>query len=533
LSPEQIFQCFLLGLLAPDINAADISMLWDAPPVTGVAGRSEISLSIHTDYGPIDPVLVFDQLLRGGSRANFESYVASSAFASIFKWDLTGNYMDGRRYGEICTSINVNQFLSNNVCGIHLYPFSYLILCKSKFDLGDEDQKWREIGDKQKQQYKTMIGNLRGRDPSEINKFFNWEDRLNPFQLEAIIESFCYDGLSQDLEPCVTGTEHPANPTVLVSCDFTDGEHVDPVLDPGKTSHLYLVQIDPLFDIGGPRTHAKIRTSRETLAGEVLYDYYEGAMFVVYKGRVRKIFPRFSSFTSKNNLFDALSSIEGNRRYRFRSRVAPFRGDKKGHNYAFAITPSNDISKLWPLHAWYYWGYPLDWDHFIKEPGAIDTNGKGFIIIHRGNRIGSTMYWNGSEGCQVSPYKVHYDLRSLIVDIWLEYKASESEMAPIERLQLVRIRDSDMDTSEWAWQETKDHLEYEEYLKELIKTITPEFAKKLKELNQIGFEADIASGKVVPANYWDHKIYGTYYLVRPFEQNVSGLPDCRRMIVRP
>lgn len=262
-------------------------------------------------------------------------------------------------------------------------------------------------------------------------------------------------------------------------------------------------------------------------------------MFLVSGGEIRKIVLGFTSFTSKRKGKDAAaSSIEGNRRYLFWSRKSP---RKVGHNYAFIISHDRRLSQTGDLPAWFYWASTAT---PLRELGEASP-GKTAIVLHRGNSVvqwdpptrqwdPTTLQWNGSHGCQVAPARLYYQLRTAICREWLKGEAPSEGDAWVSL-----VAGSTKQFSEMIFQNTNGHFDYEAFLTSLDTEMCggpnlfePPDLEAAREAYSAAKQSAEENQQIIPAEYWDRKIRGTYFLVRPFE---TTLPEARekRLIQRP
>jgi hypothetical protein len=129
------------------------------------------------------------------------------------------------------------------------------------------------------------------------------------------------------------------------------------------------------------------------------YDHYDGMLFVIKSGEVRKRF-RWSSFSSRESTGEVDSSVRGNRTFDVESWHEEDHPPWK--NYCF---------KVWDIGAGYdgvrearrYFRDPVVPD--TAPPGQVPgTFGKTGIRLHQGNEQAARGHpGNGSTGCLVSP----------------------------------------------------------------------------------------------------------------------------------
>jgi hypothetical protein len=190
-------------------------------------------------------------------------------------------------------------------------------------------------------------------------------------------------------------------------------------------------------------------------------DHYDGAMFLLYGGRLENRF-RWTSYTSRSNTSRQVqSSIRGNRRYKFSSLKAV---TKAFINLAFWVGNPQGVFEPLP-GAFYFDGQAA----FPNQLPAADANGKKAVMIHYGLPHATTD-GTGSGGCLVSPNI--YELRDLLIDFYQEE---------------YRIFHNDQTDTD------------------------------IGDLHGIGHEDSMAIYPGFSAAHWDNKIVGTLWLIRPDE----------------
>lgn len=244
------------------------------------------------------------------------------------------------------------------------------------------------------------------------------------------------------------------------------------------------------------------------------YDHYDGALFIVHRGKVvgRRLY-RWSTYTSRvygtwsiyqgiKDWRQELSSIRGNTRYYYSS----FRSENEFKNYSFAVvdcTPGDD-----GLHtdkndhvaeARFYAGTPYPpalyppgspeppadpdkLDPRVFADDAVGTAGKTAIRLHQGNRRGK--YGSGSAGCLVSPeyFEMRTDLLKLFELDYAEYYGDKTFDAEVRKL----VKADDLSASEALYWDPKKKVTY------------------LTDEN------------------WNNKVVGTLWVIRPDERPISG-----------
>jgi hypothetical protein len=498
LGEDHIFQLFLLGLISPDIHPSKHKL--GAPGTItsgGSAGKRRVAIRTYTYMGPTDPIVLLDRAHVRGQLEDPHGFLSSPAVVAQFHWDQAHAYADNRvDLGAAITTTDIKSLASR-----YVYPYSILKIAASRLGIARNSADWNAIRASQKQLYTTILTAWRA---GTVAEGFIWDDRRNPLQLEALIEGFCVG----------RGGSPPTDGPVTV--DFRTTETIPATKLKPNPSGLYLVQIFEMNSLGAPFTHLRIRTNTTATglpAGFPVEDRYEGCVFLVYGGEVTDVFYGFSSMTSTNNTDeDVLSSIEGNRKYRFRSRASP---GKKGHNYAFALSLNENLDEIKGLSGYYYWGGRSTSSPKIK--GQTDSNGKSFIIIHKGNQPieANTDAGNGSHGCQVAPPATYYGLRNRIVEQWLLDHPEDKYVRFVQTLTKAE--------SEKLFVATKTHEAWEKQInEEAVAAHSEELTEKFEDLIETTRAEKVEDGRILPASYWDNRIVGTYFLVRPREVSVLG-----------
>jgi hypothetical protein len=526
LDGRHAFKLFLLGLIRVKVDSAAGMKL--GKPSLASNGKRQITLWAFTEYGVVDPALVLSSLdISTEDARNFFSPPPNGAIESTFQWTSESGDVQDRLFENL--SLDKTDFIENKSKSF-IYPYTVLRLLKKNLPL--DKNTWREVGDGQKGLFIEKLARRVG--TAELFRFFDWNDRFNVFQLEAVAEFFC------------KGTQAGPGPNhvdIDLNVNFLEKSSLGWTSTNPRRSQVYLVQIDRMSDLGGPRTG--LRLSATGYPAPRAFDEYEGCMFVVSGGEIKGIFHGFSSFTGKVNEDvdgEPASSIEGNRRYLFRSRRSPL---NKAHNYAFIVAPDQNLSMNTGLPAWFFWGRRLP--EPTLEPGIKDPNGKGFIVLHRGNNVIKNFAptdndWNGSDGCQVSPIATYYSFRKTLCDIWVNDEIQDVWVSLVGNTQPA--------SSELIYKNSKDHLDLENKLaKELRENksrldghtefsivdgpieldLLPGFVEYLKNARTLIQEND----GIILSEHWDGKVVGTYFLVRPFERTLNTPQGERRLIMRP
>ncbi len=580
---DHIFRLFLLGLVTADV-APDTVPTLGKPGMGPNAGKRRISLWAFSEHGAVDPVTVFrhmsdiNTLDDNGTTTSTTTFFSApaptgnGAVEPTFVWDSAGASVEDRNVlrsvsdpltitkAALLPAPAANGTISNTDAALaarFLYPLPMLNMCCTRLNLTPAE--WRAVGYGQK----ALFGNRlpaagAANEAALLRSYFDWNDRYNIFQLEAAVEHFCLGTKSSAGATSDDPTRVYLQDEVVskLTVNFLQAAPLGWSANP-HTSSLYLAHIDWMADLGGPRTALEISTGK---AGDRASDEYEGVIFIVAPrpfrdpfacngARVRHIAVGFASFTGKRPESKAdgglpgaenASSIEGNRKYLFQSVSS---GGHKGHNYTFLLYRDRGIGpKLsGKLPGWFYWGS----DSPARDPGVADNVGsgayKGAILMHRGNPVlrngePPTGGWNGSHGCQVAPITTYHPFRAAVCEVWLDEHADD-EPKPDAYSRIRKITSLTPAEIELLWSDTDDHekaeLFWEEQIAGMGYVMASEWALRIDaEIAQIQTEREDMrlALRSVPAEYWNAKIEGTYYLIRPLEQDAgSG----KRMIRRP
>jgi hypothetical protein len=234
------------------------------------------------------------------------------------------------------------------------------------------------------------------------------------------------------------------------------------------------------------------------------YDHYDGALFLVYRGRVEgeRIY-RWTSYTSRvygtwspktPEWKQSLSSLGGNARYYF----SGYRSGGDFKNYSFAVVDvSPSPTGLSPVKddsvaaAKFYTGTPsppapgvagdpdiLDSDVW-PDDNQQDRPGKGAIRLHEGSKF---QFGSGSAGCMVSPE--YTQMRTELIKLY--YRDYVDYYGP-------GVTDLELD--------------------KIVNSVTIDASKALYD------------GKTAPPEEeWKDKVVGTLWLVRPDELPINSPP---------
>jgi hypothetical protein len=553
---DVVFKLFLLGLITA---RATVTGGTERFPL-GRAGRNKgdsteriVNLYALSDRGPVDPLLVLSAAKGYNKLAGDVEFLdapeSGGCTRVTFAWagdnSLLSKKQDRFRLESGNLSFAREQFIET-LSKLHRYPFS--ILCQVKTLCALNVEEWREVGNGQKGLHLERLQAIEASGEwTNYAGYFEWNDRFNVFQLEAVVTHFCFGTQS------VNGpNDHRRDATpvdVEVDANFLMRVPMGWRGTVSRDSGVYLVQIDRISDLGGPKTGLRLKSLPDE---PELYDEFEGCLFVVAGGEVADAVLGFTSFTGKSQKKFA-SSIEGNRRYLFRSNKS---GGKVTHNYAFMLSRDSSLGEIAGLQAWYYWGSQINTN--MKQPGEMDDDGKKGIVLHRGSAVvngqgnSSPNTWNWSQGCHVAPPRAYYRFR----------RSLGNAFCATERFDewVLHVVNSTQLESEATFQETNGWLEYVDLIeigqaealafneliaestattllstlgKRLALILANDAQQELKELEDRGnsaMEVARANKRVVLPDDWSMKIVGTYYLVRPLERTLLG--PKRRLIVR-
>lgn len=205
LSEVEIFQLFLLGLISVDIHASkqgdnelppDFNLGHIGQELDSSSTRT-IRFSAHTEFGPIDPLLVLHTLKSKGHLVDDEKFLESALTTSTFSYgnDTTGNHTDTSK-----TSVPKELFL-NTLTQKFIYPFSILKDLRRRYELQNEvlsDEEWRMVGDNQKQLFAQRLRDEPLGNFLEADAKTDWKVHLNNvFLLEALIEHTCVETVDE------------------------------------------------------------------------------------------------------------------------------------------------------------------------------------------------------------------------------------------------------------------------------------------------------------------------------------------------
>ena len=264
---------------------------------------------------------------------------------------------------------------------------------------------------------------------------------------------------------------------IYLSSDTARNSRTYRIVAVDNANHRVILDANPTLDGGTSAWHIPAGVSGELPAavytlgpgGANGFDHYDGLLFLVEGGEIRSTF-RWSSYSSRDNVGENLSSIRGNQRYRFASRRA---ATNNFINYAFHIT--NWTPPAEPVEARFY--FPM------QLTAQADANGKTAIMIHDGSSTqpaGGT----GSAGCIVNPSI--YTLRDQLIDIYqIEYSNHYGNRDP----EVDKARGRDRRRSQLLWTNTR---------------------------RGVGRRADRLTG-----GDWDDKILGTFWIIRPDEKPLA------------
>jgi hypothetical protein len=200
------------------------------------------------------------------------------------------------------------------------------------------------------------------------------------------------------------------------------------------------------------------------------YDHYDGVMLLVYQSAVSTSQYRWSSYTSRRNTGQNLSSIRGNRKYEFRS----YRSGTVFKNYSLKIFDPGSTDDRVNSARFYFPGTVGD------DSGNTGTQGKEEIRIHDGcNNM--TSGYNGSAGCLVSPE--HHDMRTRLIELYQFEHRSLNDWNPDQEVQ--KLAGLNRARAQQLWNNP----------------------------------TNAANG--LSAQNWNDKIVGTLYLIRPDERPVG------------
>ncbi|MFX0125928.1 MAG: hypothetical protein ACFFAE_20070 [Candidatus Hodarchaeota archaeon] len=288
---------------------------------------------------------------------------------------------------------------------------------------------------------------------------------------------------------------------------------------PKEEFPFIIVCIDDFEHIGGKlehgeQFHCKVPNDNRPR------DKYQGMMFVIERfqsldddqnavgyPRVIGKFPWTSHSSQRWGTRQERSSIAGNILYIAYSMTAL----NKRHNFCFQVGNSYHISIIpsatKPTNRdVLQWGKMGGGTHMFTNPlpgildplnhtinpqehAALDSNGKGSILFHRGF-YGNNRNGTGSQGCNVSPRPKFYEFRELIISNYLKKYDPNGDNANLDFMRTIK-NTMKQDANETLWDN----------------------ASQAEKNSWISF---------IPGNPNTPKIRCLYFLIRPNEPNIMG-----------
>jgi hypothetical protein len=330
-----------------------------------------------------------------------------------------------------------------------------------------------------------------------------WEIHLRPFLV--IIDSFGARGDLRGASATVTGNQVTLDGTQDLDAINLDFDTIYLPDDSGRASRTYRIRqiagrvltldASPTFSNGTSTWHIPAGVSGElpplvynlgpNTPGHPGFDHYDGALFIVQDGHVTNPI-RWTSYTSRDNAGQSLSSIRGNTAYSFSSFRSPFNPQKPTsggppfRNYCFKVI-DKDATYDGVREARFYFATPVTADSVVALALPQDGGGgKTTIRLHAGTRTNSTG-GTGSDGCAVSPS--FFQLRDELIRLYLaEYLRINGE----EDREVTKLLGKGLAESKTLWWDTQNG--------------TGKAADRLAE------------------SQWRDKIVGTLWLIRPDEK---------------
>ena len=241
------------------------------------------------------------------------------------------------------------------------------------------------------------------------------------------------------------------------------------------------------YDLGPHQAAAPVHPDRQRRG----YDHYDGALFIVRRGRVEghHIY-RWSTYTSRDygtpwtaietglNWQESLSSLRGNARYYYSS----YRSDSTFKNFTFTVVDATaGRNGLQPVatdsvaQARFYFGTPsppaaaVPGNANALDPRVMaDPNGKRLIRLHRGSR---NQAGTGSAGCVVSPdyLDMRTELLRLFEDDYKEYYGPKTFDAEVRKL--TNASSPQASTNLWTLGDQTPDLTEANWLNKVVGTI--------------------------------------------------------------
>lgn len=413
-SAQKRLGIFAQGEMAVTVAGGDLlANAYVADPAVG--GRKRMTFGVLTTTGLVDPVYFFQQMLphlAAGASSNLNNFV------SLIGTDWPALPIDSAQSAIAAAAQR-------------LYPFP--ALCAAKECAPLTDSQWREVGDSQKELYKSRLHNRVGSSGSSPEFTFNSDDMANIFQLEAVVEFFmAWPEPAQTTVPALLDMNGP-------TVDFANCVWNLVFIDPFDHIHLGGPPLPkPAYTLSGHQLSAQggwhLKGGVSDPPGPVYSaDEFKAVLFLVQNGEI-KAWRRWSTFTAhkwedkaQGNKAQA-SSIKGNVRYDFKSQTATGKGaGAKFINYAFWLwDPTQTPYSSKKCAARYYFRGDVD----------EDLDGKTGIMIHHGQASNKdkAVDYNASGGCLVSPGFPSF--RSLLINLYLDDLArngqSDSEVSKLK-----------------------------------------------------------------------------------------------------
>lgn len=431
-----------------------------------VAGSFMAEFSVLTTTGLINPIYFFELM---------HAHLNSPAHYSSFKSTIAPNWFPAapKPPNSFVQGVTVSAAVTS--AQQRLYPAPALYEAKQTRSL--TDAQWRAIGNGQKGLYWNRLRRSSGHTTTGNPFVFDVKDMANPFQLEAVAEFFIAWP-----EPETPGSVPGANPPQPALVDLQEGDWNLVFIDPFQ--HPTLGSPEPpksdYFLAKHTPPNALRCDAANPLPSPFNADRYDAVLFLVHQGEVKGWY-RWATYTSHK--WEAAhygkcylaSSALGNQAYHFRSTTSSLKA--KFINYAFLLSDVLDGS-LVPGRYYYRPGMPSDDGTLAGDP---DANKSG-VMIHQGvtaDMAHQTRSYSGSGGCLVSPN--FCPLRSDVIEIYMEEELKKPAATRDEELAFL------------------SHRTHSEGVR--IRT----GALRMED------------GTSYQASYWNNKIRGMCYLIRPDE----------------
>lgn len=464
-SPAERWEMFAKGQVAIWINGGD-ALAQASAHNASMASHFMAQFAVMTTTGLVNPIYFFDLLQAHlhdpTDYPSFKSTIAPNWFPATPK--PPNSFIQAVTAPAVVTAAQQR-----------LYPAAALYEAKQTLSL--TDAQWRAVGNGQKDLHWDRLRRSSGHSTTGNPFVFSTDDMVNPFQLEAVAEFFIAWP-----EPATAGTVPPANVPQPSMVDLQAGDWNLVFIDPFHHATLGNPQLpmpEYFLEKHTPPNNTRC-DSANPLPSPFNADTYNAVLFLIHKGEV-KAWYRWSTFTSHKwecafyHQCNLASSALGNQTYHFRSFTSS--EEKAFINYAFLLSDVLDGSWV-PARFYSRAGMPSDdgtaaGDAEAKKSGVIIHQGLSADILHK------TRFYNGSGGCFVSPN--FCPLRNTMIALYMEEEFKKPAST------------RDMELS-------------------FLGHLTPSQGMKIRT-----GDLKMPNGTRYQAAYWNDKIRGMCYVIRPDE----------------